>query len=83
MYYIGIDVGGMSIIAGIIDENGNILRQQFIVTVPDKPSDEIVEQIAQLIEDIAKAHKLTMKDIEGIGLGFPGSVWDQKGEIVS
>ena len=45
MYYIGIDVGGMSIKAGIIDENGNILRQQFIVTVPDKPSDEIVEQI--------------------------------------
>ena len=52
MYYIGIDVGGMSIKAGIIDENGNILRQQFIVTVPDKPSDEIVEQIAELIEDI-------------------------------
>ncbi|MBO5777535.1 MAG: ROK family protein [Clostridia bacterium] len=82
MYYIGIDVGGMSIKAGIIDENGNILRQQFIVTVPDKPSDEIVEQIAVLIEDIAKEHKLTMADIAGIGLGFPGSVWDQKGEIV-
>ncbi len=82
MYYIGIDVGGMSIKAGIIDENGNILRKQFIVTVPDKPSDEIVEQIACLIEDIAKEHGLTMKDISGIGMGFPGSVWDAKGEIV-
>ena len=25
MYYIGIDVGGMSIKGGIVDENGNII----------------------------------------------------------
>ena len=82
MYYIGIDVGGMSIKAGVVDEAGKILRHKTIVTVPNKPSDEIVEEIAVLIEDVAKAHGLTMADISGIGLGFPGSVWDQKGEIV-
>ena len=82
MYYIGIDVGGMSIKAGVVDENGNILRHKTIVTVPNKASDAIVEEIAVLIEDVAKAHGLTMADLDGIGLGFPGSVWDQKGEIV-
>ena len=82
MYYVGIDVGGMSIKAGIIDENGKILANQFIVTEPEKPSDEIVEDIARLIEDIVRDYGIKISDLNGIGMGFPGSVWDQKGEIV-
>lgn len=32
MYYIGIDVGGMSIKGGIVDENGNIIVKDSVVT---------------------------------------------------
>lgn len=82
MYFIGIDVGGMSIKAGIIDETGKVLAKQNIVTVPEKSSAEIVADIAELIRSIVKNNNLTFADVSGIGMGFPGSVYDAKGEIV-
>ncbi len=82
MHYVGIDIGGMSLKAGIIDEKGNVLYKKAVVTEPDKDGMEIVSDIEKLIRDVVSEYGLTLGEIDGIGMGFPGSVWDQKGEIV-
>jgi glucokinase len=81
MYYIGVDVGGMSIKAGIINENGEILLKKSFVTDNLAPSQVIIGAIADFIESLAAEYGLSLKEISGIGLGFPGSV-DSKGGIV-
>ena len=80
MKYIGIDIGGMSIKAGIVENDGTILAKKTVVT--DVSSEEkTVADIAALIESIIEENNLSKDDISGVGIGSPGSVYDEKGII--
>ncbi len=81
MNYIGIDIGGMTIKGGLVDEKGNILFKQTIETQPEKHGDEIVGDIVELVKQILSANNLSTQDVAGIGIGSPGSIYDQKGVI--
>ncbi len=81
MNYIGIDIGGMTIKGGLVDEKGNIILKQTIETEPRKPGDEIVGDIITLIKNIMSKGNLSASDVDGIGIGSPGSIYDQKGII--
>ena len=48
MYYIGIDVGGMSIKAGIVDETGKLYIKDSVPTLPERHYSEIVADMAAL-----------------------------------
>lgn len=81
MRYIGVDIGGMSVKVGLTDENGHIYLKKSVVTRATNPAEDIVSDIAALIEDVISESGLTARDIDGIGLGSPGSVYDAKGVI--
>lgn len=81
MYYIGIDIGGMSIKGGITDENGNILAKGSIVTKPYNPYRETVKDIAGLCKKLMAEAGITEADIKGVGMGIPGTINSQKGVI--
>ena len=48
MLYIGIDVGGMSIKAGLVDEEGNILFKHSCPTGVERGYGAVIRDIAQL-----------------------------------
>lgn len=81
MYFIGVDVGGMSIKCGIVNENGEIFYKKAFKTDPEKPSEEIIDDISGFIFDILADKKIGINEISGLGLGFPGSVYDEKGIV--
>jgi len=81
MYYIGIDIGGMTIKGGLVNEEGQILLKKTIPTNVKETGDAIAYDIIDLIKDIIKDYNLTTNDISGIGLGSPGSNYDEKGII--
>ena len=72
MYTIGIDIGGMSIKAGVVDDNGKIILQSRIKTV-GKP-EEIISNMVGQIKSLLNEMKINVKDIRGIGIGCPGAV---------
>ncbi len=78
MKYVGIDIGGMTIKGGIVDENGNILSRKVIVTSPGKEDFLIVQDIAKLIDDLVDGQR---NEISGVGVGCPGSIYDEKGIV--
>lgn len=79
--YIGVDIGGMSLKAGLVDEYGSILHKTVAVTAPDKSPEEITEDIARLIERLAEECRIKPNGTDGIGLGFPGSVDADNGVV--
>ena len=81
MYFVGIDVGGMSLKAGLVDEQGNIIFKNSIKTTPGRAGNLIVDDLAILIKDTIKKSGIGEKEVAGIGMGFPGSVWDEKGVV--
>ncbi len=80
-YYIGIDIGGMSIKAGIVDEDGNIISKSTCVTRVLDGKEAIALDMYNLCKEVTAIANLEQKDILGVGIGCPGTVNSQKGVI--
>ncbi len=80
-YFIGIDLGGTNIAAGVVDENLNILKKGSVPTLASRPADEIVADMAKLCLDIVKDASLSLSDIECAGIAAPGTANSETGII--
>lgn len=76
MYKIGIDIGGMSIKAGVV-VNGEIIQREVKETNQLGGLENIVEDITQIVNKLLHKSELDINDIESIGIGFPGIVTDE------
>lgn len=81
MFYIGIDIGGMSIKGGVVTEEGKFIVKDFITTEPRADEEVIIKDIADLIKRLIAKAGLTEQSIEGIGLGIPGTVFGDEGRV--
>ena len=82
MYYVGIDLGGTNIAAGLVDEKGNILYKASIPTIKERDWREIVRDMAMIAERVVKEGGHTMDEIEAVGIGCPGSIDKKNGVVV-
>ncbi len=71
MYCIGIDIGGTSVKAGIVDRDGKILKKESVPTDVAGGSDKIISDIARLILSLADPADSAFA---GVGIGCPGAV---------
>ncbi len=81
MLYVGVDIGGMSIKAGLVGEDGKIIVSKAIPTRASAPSKEIVRDLAGLVKDLVLDNGLSIAQISGVGIGSPGSVDDANGVV--
>ena len=71
-YYVGIDLGGTNIVAGVVDENYNIISKASTKTNFPRPEKEIADDMAKMALQAVKNANLEISDIEWIGIGTPG-----------
>ena len=74
MIYAGIDLGGTTIKAALISENGEILCKKSIPTGAERPHREIVEDMANLITGLVEEQGYTFDDVHSVGVGVPGAI---------
>ncbi len=79
MYTIGVDIGGMSVKVGLVDERGVIIANNRAKT--EKEPEKMVEILAGQINNLLKENNLTVKDVNGIGIGCPGTITGATGVI--
>lgn len=79
MKAIGVDIGGMSIKVGLVDEDGKILTENRVKTA--KTAEECISNLIKQINEVLAENNLTVKDIRGIGIGCPGAVTSQTGTV--
>jgi glucokinase len=75
---IGIDLGGTSIKAGLVDRQGKILKRIIIDSNAEQGPDAVINQIKSGINRLLKSNKNT---VIGIGIGAPGTVNSVKGIV--
>ena len=80
--YIGVDLGGTNIAAGVVDENGKILSQGSVPTMNERHYSEIVKDMADLCLKVTADAGLEIKDIKAIGIGSPGTIDNKNGVVV-
>lgn len=69
----GVDVGGTSIKMGMFSSDGALLEKWKITT---RPGEVIFQDIADEIRKKVEEQKLTLADLQGVGIGVPGPVRD-------
>ena len=79
--YIGIDLGGTNIAAGMVDKAGHIVYKLSVSTLAQRPIEEIAEDMANLCVDIVDGANCSIADIEAVGVGCPGTVDNKRGVI--
>lgn len=83
IYRIGVDLGGTSIKAGLVDEEYKIVHSISRRTNLPRPEHEIEEEIASMCRQLAKEAGIDINtQVASVGIGTPGSV-DPKSGIVA
>ena len=72
MYYIGVDLGGTTIKAGLLNSDYEIIKKVVIPTGAERSSEEVLRDMAMLCREIMQEHNLTEEDVHSIGIGSPG-----------
>lgn len=80
MYYIGVDIGGTGIQAGIVSESGKILLVKECKTDVQAGFEKVLQDIKVLINELLAEYGITMQEIVSIGFGVPSFV-NLKGEV--
>ncbi len=83
MYYIGVDLGGMSIKAGVVDDRGNIIVEDRVKTQRERHYSLIIKDMADLCNKVVSDANLKISDIEAIGVGSPGIPNKETGVLLS
>ena len=72
MYRIGIDLGGTNIAVGLVNEFCRIVVKRSTPTRASRPSDEITADMAHLCLEVCAEPKVSVTEIESIGIATPG-----------
>ena len=80
--YIGIDLGGTKIAAGVTDEEGRILAKAESATLAGRPYQEVVRDMAASALRAMEEAGCTIEDIQAVGIGIPGIAENKTGTVI-
>ena len=66
----------------ITDENGQILIKHSVPTYKERPTDEIVADMASLAKKLIAESGLNITEFSSVGIGCPGTIDSKSGEVV-
>jgi glucokinase len=72
MYYIGVDLGGTGIKAGVVDEKGVILAKASCPTGVERGHAAVIRDMAALCGEAAEKSGISMDEVKAVGIGIPG-----------
>ena len=82
MYYVGVDLGGTKIAAGLITKQGDILYKESIATMRERHYKDIVADISELVLNVTTKGGTDIENVEYIGIGAPGTVNSKEGKVI-
>jgi glucokinase len=74
MYYIGIDVGGTNLKAGLVNDNGEILAVARTPLGVFQGPEWFAETLAGLAQEVMAQKDVSVQEIGWVGIGIPGAV---------
>lgn len=86
-YYVGVDLGGTNIKAGVVDQDCRILAEDSRPTGLSeigvaRPGEDVCADIAKTVENALAQVGLSRSDVHSVGVGCPGTVIDEDGMVV-
>jgi glucokinase len=81
-YLIGVDLGGTKILAGVFRSSLECAGVAKLSTKSQRGPDAVIERIARCVRDAIDEADLDPKQVRGIGVGAPGAVDGDNGNVI-
>jgi glucokinase len=81
-HYVGVDLGGTKILAGVFDSSMECLARVKLSTKAERGQDQVIDRVARCVQDAVDECDLSMKQVRGVGIGAPGAVETQEGRVI-
>jgi len=81
-YVVGVDLGGTKILAGLFDGWLECIGTAKVSTKSQRGVESVVERIDRCVRDAVDEADLTMKQVAGVGIGAPGAVDFEAGNVI-
>lgn len=82
MMYLGIDVGGTNLKAGLIDSSGTLLHKATCPVDQSLDAHALCRRIALLCQQVIQEYSAPSDAIQAVGVGLPGCVDAQTGVVL-
>lgn len=82
MYYIGVDVGGTNLAAGLVDELGHIHNKVSSPVARDMTAEQFAAELVRLSRLLCEVGQVEPGKVESVGVGLPGVVDNRMGLFV-
>ncbi len=78
---VGIDVGGTNIVAALVAADGQIAEQWTRATGAARGPEAVMDDMAEMVDELRGRLKIAVDDIIGLGIGTPGPLSHRDGVI--
>ncbi len=80
--YIGLDLGGTNIAAGLVSETGELIFTDSCPTLAKRPATEVIADMAAQAQKCLAAAAEQGHSVLAVGIGVPGAVDDETGMVI-
>jgi glucokinase len=81
-YVVGVDLGGTKILAGLFNNSLDCSATSKLSTKPQRGVESVIERIDRCVRDAVDEADLTLKQVAGVGVGAPGAVDGNAGNVI-
>lgn len=81
-YLVGVDLGGTKIMSGVFTSSLELHGTAKVSTKAQRGTEAVIGRIARCVREAVDEADLSLKDIRGIGLGAPGVVDGEAGNVI-
>lgn len=81
-YLVGVDLGGTKILAGVFDSKLQPVGTTKFSTKAERGPDAVLDRVARCVLDAIDECDLEPKQVRAVGIGAPGAVDPEHGEVI-
>jgi glucokinase len=81
-HFIGVDLGGTKILAGVFNAQLKCLGKVKMSTKPERGPDGVLERVARCVQEVVDECDLKFDSIKAVGIGAPGAVDPVEGRML-
>lgn len=78
---VGVDLGGTSLRAGVVDAGGEVKAEASTKTRPAEGLDAVLERLVGIVREAVEEAGTALDAVAGVGIGVPGGVDTPRGHV--
>lgn len=80
--FVGVDLGGTKILAGVFSPQLKLLQTAKLSTKSNRGFAAVVDRVAKCVRDAVDEADMNLKQVRAIGIGAPGAIEPETGEVI-